>query len=320
MENNGEKRNEVMKLYNIFYICKSCLPAIKDVDISTYSNDNNTVFIKNWLNCKISLDVLQNIECFREKIHELYKLLDWRINLDVPKLPTIDKNAFFRNLSAISYAVETLVNLCDELEMGKTESGIDVKILKCNSLKEYVGYLKEIDFIFTQCPYLLHDKEEIKFKNVDVGSQWLVFAITGITASFYILNNLAKLIQKAIAISSNILVYRQQEETLKEMQLKGEVLEETVDVFKKFKQTLLENSVSDLENDIGKLQNGEERDKVKKTLEDMVVLMDKGVEIYSSIETPKEIKVLFPMDKDNAILPDNITKLIEDKESDTEKE
>lgn len=83
---------------------------------------------------------------------------------------------------------------------------------------------------------------------------------------------------------------------------------------------MLENSVSDLENDIGKLQNGEERDKVKKTLEDMVVLMDKGVEIYSSIETPKEIKVLFPMDKDNAILPDNITKLIEDKESDTEKE
>ena len=67
MKNNGEKRTEVMKLYNIFYICKSCLPAIKDVDISTYSNDNNTVFIKNWLNCKISLDVLQNIECFREK-------------------------------------------------------------------------------------------------------------------------------------------------------------------------------------------------------------------------------------------------------------
>lgn len=46
----------------------------------------------------------------------------------------------------------------------------------------------------------------------------------------------------------------------------------------------------------------------------MVVLMDKGVEIYSSIETPKEIKVLFPVDKDTAILPDNITKLIEDKE------
>lgn len=200
------------------------------------------------------------------------------------------------------------------MEMGKTESGIDVKIPKCSSLKEYMGYLKEIDFIFAQCPYLLHEKEEIKFNNVDVGSQWLVFAVAGATTSFYILNNLAKLIQKAISISSNILVYKQQEEALREMQLKNEVMEETVDVFKKFKQALLDKSISELEADIGELQDGEEQDKVKKTLENMVILMDKGVEIYSSIETPKEIKVLFPMDKDTAILPDNITKLIEDKE------
>lgn len=320
MGNNNEKRTGVMKLYNIFYICKSCLPAIKNVKVSEIYNNTNVALINNWSNCKASLDILQNIECFSEKIHELYKLLDWRISLDEPRLPLSDKDKFIKTLSEITYAVEILVNLCNEMEIGKTESGIDVKIPKCNSLKEYMGYLKEIDFMFTQCPYLLHDKEEIKFNNVDVGSQWLVFAITGITASFYILNNLAKLVQKAIAISSNILVYRQQEEALKEMQLKGEILEETVDVFKKFKQTLLENSVADLENDIGELQDGEERDKVKKTLENMVVLMNKGVEIYSSIETPKEIKVLFPMDKDNAILPDNITKLIEDKEngSDTE--
>ena len=46
----------------------------------------------------------------------------------------------------------------------------------------------------------------------------------------------------------------------------------------------------------------------------LVNTMDKCVELYSSIETPKEIKVLFPFEKDTAILPDNITKLIEEKE------
>lgn len=224
------------------------------------------------------------------------------------------RKEFQKKLIELVSSVEILVKLGDMMELGKTESGIDVKIPKCSSLKEYMGYLKEIDFIFTQCPYLLHDEEEIKFNNVDVGSQWLVFAVTGITTSFYILNNLAKLVQKAIAIKSYILVYKGQEKMLKEMQMKNDVMEETVDVFKKFKQTLLDESVFELEADIGTLQNGEERDKVKKTLENMVILMDKGVEIYSSIEAPKEIKMLFPMDKETPILPDNIMKLIEDKE------
>ena len=74
--------------------------------------------------------------------------------------------------------------------------------------------------MFTQCPYLLHEKEQIKFNNVYVGSQWLAFAVTGVTGSFCILNNFAKLVQKVNAIKSNILVYGQQEEMLKEMQLK----------------------------------------------------------------------------------------------------
>lgn len=83
------------------------------------------------------------------------------------------------------------------------------------------------------------------------------------------------------------------------------------------KQKVLNDSVSDLESELGELQDGEERGKVEKTLEKMVMLMDKGVEIYSSIETPNKIKVLFPETKDNPILPDNLVKLLEKKE-DTE--
>ncbi len=303
-----------MRLYNVFYACKLCLPSIKAVSVADSIKDSNVVFVNNWLACKEALDALKSIECFDKDINKLYKLLDWQLNIDKVRLPSSQKQDFEKALMKVLGSVEILVNLCDMLEIGEAGSGIDVKIPKCDSLKEYMGYLKEIDFMFTQCPYLLHEEEEIKFNNVDVGSQWLAFAVTGITGSFYILNNLAKLVQKAISIKSNILVYRQQEEQLKEMQLKNEVLDETVETFKRFKQTLLDDSVAELEGDIGKLRDGEERDKVKKTLEDMVVLMDKGVEIYSSIETPKEVKVLFPLEKDTVILPDNITKLIEEKE------
>ena len=65
------------------------------------------------------------------------------------------------------------------------------------------------------------------------------------------------------------------------------------------------------------MKDGEERGKVEKTLEKMVLLIDKGVEIYSSIETTNEVKALFPTNENNPILPDNIVKLLEKKE-DTE--
>lgn len=96
--------------------------------------------------------------------------------------------------------------------------------------------------------------------------------------------------------------------------MKNEITEETVGVFKQMKQKLLDDSVSDLVSELGELKDGEERGKVEKTLEKMVVLMDKGVEIYSSIETPNEVKALFPTNEDNPILPDNIVKLLGKKE------
>lgn len=54
-----------------------------------------------------------------------------------------------------------------------------------------MSYLKEIDFILTQCPYLSSEKEELKFNNVDVGSQWLSFFLIA-AGTFQILNNLGK--------------------------------------------------------------------------------------------------------------------------------
>lgn len=315
MENTQKTRSGIMRLYNVFYVCKMCLPAIKRVSVMGLSNDPNVYLIKNWGECKKTLDALKGIECFSGKISAIYGLLDWQVGRGEIRLPAGDKGAFCSHMKELECAVEIMVKLCDDMEMGKADSGIDVKIPKCDSLKEYMGYLKEIDFIFSQCPYLLHEKEQVKFNNVDVGSQWLTFVVIGVSGAFYILNNLARLVQKAVAIKSNILVYKQQEEALKEMQLKNEVLDETIEAFvKDFKQGILNQSVSELESEIGELQNGEERDKVKKTLEDMAVLIDKGVEIYSSIETPKEIKVLFPFQEDTVVLPDNILKLIEDKQ------
>lgn len=108
-------------------------------------------------------------------------------------------------------------------------------------------------------------------------------------------------------VKSILLICKQQEELLKTYRQKNEILEEIVFAFKEVKQNVIDKCTSDLEYV-----------KTKRTIEDLAVLIDKGVEIYSSIETPKEIKVLFPFEKDTAILPDNLLKMIEDKNDNKE--
>ena len=49
-------------------------------------------------------------------------------------------------------------------------------------------------------------------------------------------------------------------------------------------------------------------------LEKLSIWMNKGLQIYSSIEAPKEVKDVFPEQQDLSFLTDDIQKLIEEKE------
>lgn len=55
---------------------------------------------------------------------------------------------------------------------------------------------------------------------------------------------------------------------------------------------MLDNGVSEMESECDlKLKNEEDRDRARRSIDTMATLIDKGVEIYSAIETPEEIKV-----------------------------
>ena len=75
-------------------------------------------------------------------------------------------------------------------------------------------------------------------------------------------------------------------------------------------QAVKEIEEQNLEN---KLSDGEERGKAEKSLEKLAELMNKGVEIYTSIDTNKDIQVLFPTIDGGETLPSDIMKYLEDK-------
>ena len=62
-----------------------------------------------------------------------------------------------------------------------------------------------------------------------------------------------------------------------------------------------------------KITDNEERTKAEKSLEKITELMEKGVEIYTSIDTDKDIQLLFPPLEKQEALSDDLIKLLEDK-------
>ena len=72
------------------------------------------------------------------------------------------------------------------------------------------------------------------------------------------------------------------------------------------------------QNSENRLSDGEERGKAEKSLEKLAELMDKGVEIYTSIDTSKDIQVLFPTIDGGESLPSDIMKYLEDKRQEKE--
>ena len=209
--------------------------------------------------------------------------------------------------------METIINLYESMNLGDGGNGIDIKMPPCDDLKDYISYLKDIEFIFSQCPFLQCENEILKFESVDVGSNWLRFTIAA-ASTCMILNNTAALVDKALILRSHYTSIRQQEEILKSQQNKNELSKEITASYKFLHNTYMDAAISILEKDLGDLKDPEERDKAERALEKLTNLLDKGCEIYATLDAPDDVQALFPEIQSNLELPDNIMKYLEEKD------
>lgn len=309
-------REDYMRFYNNYVICKKLVNnIIPDYEQKDYANGTTTFIIKNWRQIKNSIEELYSLSFLRNAIDNIYQTLSvYDRNLELPEITDTSYEIFVEKTRILSAKMKAVIELYESFGHKEVKNGIDIKMPDYKELADYIDALKDIDFVLSQCPYLNSVDEKIEFNNVDVGSTWLSFIVICGTG-FYILNNLAKIVDKAIAIKSHIATYKQQAEMLEEIRQKNHMGSEVIDTFKEMKSITLKMYVSELKSEIGPLEDGEEEGKVEKCLEKLANLMNQGVEIYTSIDTPKEIKMLFPMSEDNKILSDDLVKLLEDKEN-----
>lgn len=304
-----------MRMYSMYFICKTYIGKIKGMQVKSRRENATTVYyIDQWQENSALLNELAQIAPLKEKARGVIESIpivfrdDNRIDLTNSTKVTYEKA-----LNKLSISMQTIMDAYEVLGKKDTEeasSGFDVKLPQFKDLGEFSKCLEDLNFIITQCPYLRSSDGQIKYSSVDIGSTWLTFLIVGAAAST-LLYNLSKLVDMAVKIKSHVVTVRMQEEALRSIQIKNEVAAEVFKAFDEANKVIVDQCVGDLKRELGELENGEEDSKAQKSLEKLAYWMDRGLQVYSTIDASREIKDLFPQQADTSLLSDDLQRLIE---------
>lgn len=304
-----------MRLYSMYFLCKNNVEEIKSIKEAVRNPNSNSIkYLAGWDKTVITLNKLASVPCLRESVEKLYESVPVmyrdRARFDFDNSTF---TAFFAAKTELIARMETVIALYENSHIESNDSiGFDIKLPEFSSIKEMAKCINDIEFVLNHCPFLNKVDGEIKYKSADTGSFWLTFAVVG-TSATVILLNLSKIVEAAIRIKSQVVTVKQQEEVLRSMELRSDIAADVIDSFKKVNKTLTDRCVNELEAELGELPNREDADKVGKSIELLAGWMDKGLQIYSAIDAPEEVKVLFPPQEEQPLLNDDVIKLLEAK-------
>lgn len=316
-----------MKLRNIYLICKNNYNSIKKITGNdSVVNGRTGVCIKGWEEIREALDNISKVPSMKEKTDKFWatipRLSRRPSNPDILDVTPNEWTSINLEKEQLLLTMETIIQLYESMDLGtESEYGIDIKLPKVNDFSEYVQYISDINFVFSKCPFLQDAQEELCFKSQDVGSLWLTFVIFGVSVGgvSIIANNLLAFIDKCIILRSHYLNLQKQkidlEKEKKDNKYKETILQYINDIYKKE----VEKCITDLENTTGyQMENadGDEIGRIKQCLEKMGLLIDKGVQIYSTIDSPKETQALFKPLEMKYLSIEKKLKLIEEKGED----
>ena len=307
-----------MRLYGMYYTCKMYLETVQNMEIGSKVITAGPVkYIEGWNEKSIILNELAKITPLRESVQKLYESIPIMYrDVDEFDITETVADTFKEYKRQLVIAMKTIIRTYEAInpqKVAEKEYGFDIKMPEFQNLDDFAGCISDLNFILSQCPYLNSKDASIKYGSVDVGSTWLTFLIAGAAATT-VLSNLGKLVDAAAKIKSHATTVKMQEEELRSLELKNGIAAEVLDAFKKTNKILTQNSVSELEQELGELKDGEEKDKAGRSLEKLAYWMDKGMQFYSAIDAPNEIKDVFPVQQEVSYLSDDLMKLIEKKE------
>lgn len=315
-----------MKLRSIYLICEQHYDTVNNFSAAEVSVLSRTMYnISDWLSYMEMLLQLKKINILTERsekviesVPEYYRTKD-EFRLDDQEWNLV-RNANLELKRTMGFVIE----LYESMGLSTEEKvGIDIKIPQCSDISEYVSYISDLEYIFTKCPFLESKDEKWIFDNVDVGSDWITllveFSAAGAVASV-LLNNLAAFIDKCIIIRSHYLSTQKQKIELENEKENEEYKQSVTKYLDSIYAKAVDNAIKEMEEISGytvKNDDGDDKGRIQEAFNRMGKLIDKGVQIYSTIDSPEETKLLFePLEMHYEKIEDKLKFLVkkEDKE------
>lgn len=286
-----------MRLKDVYTLCKknhkiieACKLVIDEEMCECYLHEEKAI--------KEALVQLSVIKYLNEPIDYFYKALQ---DIEYFEARTKPKTEIFdKAKNNLTKCMNSVIELYESLGLNTKDTiGVDIKLPKTENLSDFKRNIDDLEFVFTKCPFFQSEKESLCFGGLDVGSEWLALVITAsvpaiVLSGSILLNNIAAFIDKCLIIKSHKLTIQQQKNLIESSQVEQKEKEELIKNLNRILKIQIDNEIKSLEEESGyNIVDGDERGRVEQSFEKLEKLIDKGLQIYSSIDSPPETKALF---------------------------
>lgn len=228
--------------------------------------------------------ILGDVKCLSNALDKVHiAILDRAITME-QKMNVVEE---------LNLQFECIIQLYELMGQNEQGIGLDIKIPETDDITEFKEYIDDLEFIFSQCFIFRSDNASIKLRGVDIGSIWLAFSIIGAEASA-LLNNIATFVNKCFLIREYRLACEGLKQEIEKSEYDQNKKEEIIENIKEGYKSVVSNALRDLGKNIEdyKLES-DNRKILEQSLEKLEKLIDKGLQIYASIDSPPETKALF---------------------------
>lgn len=288
-----------MKLRNIYVLCRDNCVFIRQIERETVVINSRSVSrISGWGQAADAIANLMTVSIFRDKIETLIESVPaYYRTQNTFDIATEDGNKIVRARDNILAIMNNVMEIYEEIGQEKEKKvGLDIKLPEFTDFSEFAKDIGEIEYVLTKCPFTQSAEEELKFENVDVGTTWLTFFIAGaaLTGGSILLNNIAAFVDKCIIIRSHYLLTEKQKNDLEKEKKEAKEKEIILKYIDKMYRKEVDDAIAELEEvTTYRVVDLDERDRIRLAMEKMGALIDKGLQIYSTIDSPSEVKNMF---------------------------
>lgn len=286
-----------MRLREIYIRCKSeyekinkaCNEIKRTIELSKKQNKEDAYLYNEVLDfIKIVKNDIGDIKYLQPVIKKIEYALSKTVSIKEPELDII---------TSLLTETNCIIRLYESMGLQAEENiGLDIKIPKTDDITDFKKYIDDLEFIFTKCPFFQSGEASLKFDSVDVGSVWLIIGIacTSLAAGSILMNNIAAFIDSCLIIKSHKLTCKRQEQEIRRAELEQKEKEELLKNTNKLYKIAVKNVIKELEESTGyHISDGDEMGRVEQSIDRTVKLLEKGLQIYASIDSPKEVQAVF---------------------------